>query len=393
MSLQLINRSPDLKRLRDDGFCVEIISGYLVVHEVPYVTPSKEVKLGKLISSLSLANDQTVRPSDHQAMFSGEVPCDRHGQPLTKIINSSSTQKLCPQLVINHNFSSKPRRGYYEDYYEKMFTYAAILSSQAEALDPNVTARTFRVVENSDSESPFHYVDTASSRAGIVSLSRKLKLRSVAIVGLGGTGSYILDAISKTEVGEIQLFDGDKFLQHNAFRAPGAAAAAQLQEQWAKVEYFREIYSRMHKRIIAHPVFIDPSNVDLLAEMDFVFLCLDASDAKLAIIECLEAAGVSFIDVGMGVEIANDSLIGVIRVTTSTASKRDHVQSKQRIPLVGNGEANMYAQNIQISELNMLNAALAVIKWKKLMGFYGDLEEEYFSLFSIDGNHLLNEDS
>jgi hypothetical protein len=37
--------------------------------------------------------------------------------------------------------------------------------------------------------------------------------------GLGGTGSYILDLVSKTPVNEILLFDSDDFLQHNAFRS------------------------------------------------------------------------------------------------------------------------------------------------------------------------------
>ena len=40
----------------------------------------------------------------------------------------------------------------------------------------------------------------------------------------------------------------------------------------------------------------------------------------------------------------------------------------------------------------MLNAALAVIKWKKIFSFYIDFEHEHSSTYTIDGNHLLNED-
>ena len=36
--------------------------------------------------------------------------------------------------------------------------------------------------------------------------------------------------------------------------------------------------------------------------------------------------------------------------------------------------------------------ALAVIKWKKLLGFYRDLENEYFSAYTLDGNSIVNED-
>ena len=72
----------------------------------------------------------------------------------------------------------------------------------------------------------FLYEDTASSRADIVTINSKLKSLRIGIVGLGGTGSYVLDFVAKTPVKEIHLFDGDTFDQHNAFRAPGAASGA-----------------------------------------------------------------------------------------------------------------------------------------------------------------------
>lgn len=39
----------------------------------------------------------------------------------------------------------------------------------------------------------------------------------------------------------------------------------------------------------------------------------------------------------------------------------------------------------------MLNAALAVTRFKRLFGFYLDLEHELNSCYTIDGNHMLNE--
>ncbi len=33
-----------------------------------------------------------------------------------------------------------------------------------------------------------------------------------------------------------------------------------------------------------------------------------------------------------------------------------------------------------------------MIQWKQLFGFYADLEHEHYSAYSLDGNHLLNED-
>jgi hypothetical protein len=68
------------------------------------------------------------------------------------------------------------------------------------------------------------------------------------------------------------------------------------------------------------------------------------------------------------------------------------VRHKRRIPLSKADERNEYDRNVQTAELNALNAALAVIKWKKLCGFYIDLEKEHHSTYSIDGNETTNED-
>lgn len=49
MSNKLINRSTDLKRLRDEGYEIEVRGGHLIVHHIPYVNSNREVKIGKLI--------------------------------------------------------------------------------------------------------------------------------------------------------------------------------------------------------------------------------------------------------------------------------------------------------------------------------------------------------
>lgn len=391
MSLSLISRSPDLKALRDDGYEVAIKSGYLIMYGVPYVNSKKQVRLGALVSELDLAGDVTARPSTHVVMFAGEHPCDKNGRELLEIKNQSSRKQIDDDLVIDHMFSSKPAGGY-DNYHHKMTTYAVIISSHAQAIDPNATARTRAVIGSNDAESVFNYIDTASSRAGITTVSRKLELAKVGIIGLGGTGSYIFDFVAKTPVLEIHLFDGDDFLQHNAFRSPGAPSLGELKKRPKKVHYLKKRYASMRKNIFAHDFDIDDSNVDCLEGMDFVFLCVDKGKVKPLIIEKLEQLGIPFIDVGMGIELVDGQLLGVIRATTSTADKREHVRDKKRIGFAdGDADAD-YSRNIQIADLNALNASLAVIKWKKLIGFYRDLEQEHFSTYTLDGNKIINED-
>lgn len=392
MSQQLINHSSDLKRLRDEGYGIKVVpSNHLLLEQIPYVNSKREIRYGTLVSVLTLNNNVTIKPNNHVVYFIGEQPCDKNGVEIAQIQHSPKQQKLSEELVVDRSFSNKPVGGY-KDYYDKMVTYATILSSPAEALEPSVTAKTFPPIEPDEEESVFHYIDTASSRAGISAVTAKLESCKVAIIGLGGTGSYILDFVAKTPVKEIHLFDGDEFLQHNAFRAPGAPPIEVLKQELTKVEHFNRIYSSMHRKIYAHELYIDEANTEKLRGMSFAFICLDKGEVKRVILESLEAFNIPFVDVGMGLSMDEGKLGGLLRVTTSTATQRSHITDKRRISFSdGNGD-NAYTQNIQIAELNAFNAALAVIKWKKLLGFYRDLENEHHSVYTIDGNTITNED-
>src|SRR5437588_1984129 len=81
MSEQLINRNPDLKRLRDEGYDVSIRASHLLVRDVPYVAGGGRVQRGTLVSALKLAGDLTEPPDTHVAMFAGDYPCDQTGAP------------------------------------------------------------------------------------------------------------------------------------------------------------------------------------------------------------------------------------------------------------------------------------------------------------------------
>ena len=393
MSRQLISRNADLKALQDDGYEVAIQAGHLVLRNVPYVNAQKQVKRGALISVLELSGDATVKPSDHKALFAGEHPCDKNGNRLKQLAHSSNRSQLGSGLTADHSFSAKPKDGNgYLDYHHKMQTYTEMISAPARAIDPNATARTYIVPPDEDAPDPvFNYLDSASTRARIGAITEKLSLGKVGIIGLGGSGSYVLDLISKTPVREIHLFDGDDFLQHNAFRSPGAPSLDTLRERPKKVDHFAGLYAPMRKGIVPHPVPIEEDNRDLLDDMDFVFLCVDAGELKRPIVEKLETDGVPFVDVGMGIYEVDGKLAGVLRVTASTPEKRDHLN--RHVSFNGGGANDVYAQNIQIADLNALNATLAVIKWKKVFGFYANFENEHASNYTIDGNMITNSET
>ncbi len=247
-----------------------------------------------------------------------------------------------------------------------------------------------KVIESKDTDSVFKYLDTNSSRAEINTISAKLENHKIAIIGLGGTGSYVLDFLAKTPVQEIHLFDQDLFLQLKAFRAPGAASLEQLDLQPKKVDYLYGIYSNMRINITPHAYHLGATNADELLGMNFVFICIDDGESKKAIVQKLVAAGISFCDVGMGVDIKDGALTGIVRTTTVTAAKRDHIANKISFATTAD---NIYSQNIQIAELNALNAAMAVIKWKKVIGFYHDLGKEHDAGYLINSNNNINYDT
>ena len=390
MSHQLISHSADLRQLRDEGYEVEVRGNYLLVHSVPYVNAKRQIAFGILVSELTLAGDVTVRPNTHVVQFAGDQPCTKDGSPIAQIALGSATQQLLPGLTVNHSFSNKPAAGY-ANYHDKMTRYIDIISSPAKSLDQNVDARTFKPIESAGTDSVFRYIDTASSRAGITMISRRVEKMRIAIVGLGGTGSYILDFVAKTPVQEIHLFDDDLYLQHNAFRSPGAASLQNLQRQAMKVEYFAEVYSRMRTGVVPHPIRLDEANVNFLCEFDFIFACVDKGSVRRVVLNTLKAHDIPFVDVGMGVEVTPDQkLLAICRTTAGTSGRSAHIES--RVPLADMDGDDAYTQNIQIAELNALNAAFAVIKWKKIVGLYEDADQEHHSTYSTNFQLLTSEE-
>jgi tRNA A37 threonylcarbamoyladenosine dehydratase len=383
------SRSSDLKRLVDDGYDVEIRDGHLLVHDVPYVTAGRKIARGTLVSTLDLAGEVTVTPTTHVAFWVGEHPCHADGTVLHEIAHG--TAQASGSLQVQASFSSKPvDRNGYDDYHHKMTTYIEMISAPALVLDPDVSARTYPVLRPSTDPTPFLYEDTASARAGLSRITGKIRDMKIAIVGLGGTGSWVLDLVARCPVAEVHVFDDDRYLQHNAFRSPGPTSITELTGGPYKVHVYAQRWAVMRTGVIAHPERLGEQHAELLEQLDFVFVCVDSGASRRAVVDLLERVGCDFIDVGMGLLLdeAKAQVLGQVRTTISTSSTRE--LARQHLPLVGTAEDAVYAQNIQIGDLNALNAIAAVVRWKKASGFYTDLEHEVSATYIIDGNHIVN---
>lgn len=385
MSQELINHSDDLKKLQNEGYEIDVRNGYGIVSHIPYLKASGEIGYGTLVSKITFAGDKANYDNDHVIYFSGDQPCNIDGTEI-EAIKHCETNSVLAGINVKRSFSNKPE-GNYKDYYEKFVNYANIISFPAIAKDSSVTAKTFKKVVIEEN-SVFQYVDTNSSRAGIDNCNRKMLDKKIAIIGLGGTGAYILDFISKTNVKEIHLIDGDTFCQHNAFRSPGAARKEIFPQSISKVNYFKEVYQNMYKNLTEHDMFIKKENVSLLKDMDFVFICIDSGIARKLITDYLVAEEIPFIDTGMGLQNINDSINGQIRTTVFDKTNYDRVPTYLDFDEDGD---DVYNTNIQIAECNALNATIAVIEWKKYFNIYENANNKCQNVYSIEMGEIVRE--
>lgn len=384
-----MNPSPHIKKLVDEGYDVEIVQDrWLLIKRVPFLNKDLEIRYGIIVSDIEMTgNDVKVNLSNHPIYFVGEQPYRIDGVKLNP--NNNNKIELFPGFEADFYYSYKLDRPY-TDYYEKMSHYMHIFSKHAIKKDPSVTFNVGSLTIVPD-DLPFHYSDCNSLSPEGNILIRKFLEMKIGIIGLGGTGSYILDYISKTPVKEIHLFDGDYLHNKNAFRSPGAVSIEDLKNIQRKTDYFEKEYKRIHQNIISHPEYIKPENLNILDSLSFVFISIDKSEIKEIIVKHLESKNIGFIDVGMGIQIVDGAVLGTIRTTLSTEEKREHIYEKQRIKF-GENPNNEYSKLPQIAELNALNAAFAIIKWKKIIGFYHDREKEYHSQYLLPNNKILNND-
>lgn len=154
----------------------------------------------------------------------------------------------------------------------------------------------------------------------------------------------------------------------------------------SKAVYFAQEYSRMHQGVTAHPVALTADNLDLLEGATFVFLAAADADARPEIMRWLRDRGVPFVDVGMSFREGQGGLTGIAQATAYLPGNEITLPTAPSIPPAEDD----YRSNVQVAELNALNAALAVIHWKRHLGFYATYEESNQTIFKLYLNELRN---
>lgn len=373
--------------LLEKGYALSIDSNYLVVRDVPYLDSEKKLRIGAIVSKLVFVDNDHVRMHDHQVLFCGSHPHEINGAPIRNLGGGAHTLALkSPDLKVERSFSNKPTNGF-KDLFEKIESYISIISGPAMSLH-DISPLTYRVIEELNS-SVFKLRDTLTSRAELADLNTKFETEVVALIGIGGTGSYLLDFLTKTPVKEIRGFDADVFHIHNSYRSPGRVDLTELGKP--KAEVFEGRYEGFRHGLSLHSRYITADSVEDMQGVTFAFVCVDKGQARKEIIDLLIKSKIPFIDVGMGLEKIDDSIGGTLRTTYFDTINPQRNLVEGRVPLTDLPD-HEYRNNIQISELNALNACLAIIKYKQLRGFYRDDANYCHSLLTLDSQQLLGEE-
>ena len=391
MFQRLVSHNADLGRLVDKGYAVAFDTNHLVVRDIPYLDADGVLQTGTLVAKLVFIDQDRVRQDDHQVFFAGSVPHGLDGKPISNLGGGNHQILLsdsCRDVVVQRSFSNKPKAtGAFADFFDKIESYVAIISGPA-IEKSNASPYTFRVVEQAPPDSIFKFHDTLTSRAEIGDLVGRFKEDVIAVIGLGGTGAYVLDFMVKTPVPEIRSFDLDPFYVHNAFRSPGRTEEAEFGNPKAAVYQAR--YENFRHGLSMVPKFIDSQSSTQLDGVTFAFVCVDKGSARAGIFDVLMAKKIPFIDVGMGLNRSRGALSGLLRVTYFSATDAQAVREKQLVDLSDRPD-DVYHANIQIGELNALNACLAVVRFKQLRGFYLEEAPLYNLLFGIGDMKIVSE--
>lgn len=124
----------------------------------------------------------------------------------------------------------------------------------------------------------------------------RLARARVAVFGIGGVGGYVCEALARSGVGKMVLFDRDEVSRSNINRQ---IIALHSTVGRPKVEVMRDRIFDINPAAVVetHQIFYTPENADTvpLDGFDFIADCIDTVSAKIELICRAQAAGVPII--------------------------------------------------------------------------------------------------
>ena len=394
MCTSLISRNDDLYKLKEAGYHLQLRGLYLIVHGIPYVTESGEIQSANIVTHLEVSGatgeESTLPPSDHTVWWTGGIPHRADGSNMDQYLSCGNWEQghdIGEGITVRMQWSRKPKeagrpRGY-RDYYEKIVTYINEVAGEADGLRPGILDAARHGSEpliSSTTSSRFAYIDTSSYRNGTKGIESRIEDEVVAVIGVGGTGSYLVDVLAKTNIKELHLFDDDVMRIHNAFRVAGAARVGELNGRKTKLAWHVERYRNVRiEGLHPHDVRLTAENLDILRNCSTAFIAVDKLPVRRMIQKACSEMGVLHLSVGIGLEVEgenNDKIGGMVKVECDFNDLSRGPVDFNAFDDLDNEEDDVYRSNIQTAEVNMLGAAIAITEWKARRGIYRTERDE-----------------
>lgn len=157
---------------------------------------------------------------------------------------------------------------------------------------------------------------------------------SVAVVGLGGIGSILVELLGRLGVGHLVVIDPDKVAPSNLHRLPAARrldAMTWLRREGAPawLQRLGEGFSTPKTRLAARNVrranravkvtalrcdVSDDKALDVLKQVDWIFLAADTNTARHAVNAVVHQYLVPGVQVGVSIPVAEDGKVGDLHV-------------------------------------------------------------------------------
>lgn len=140
---------------------------------------------------------------------------------------------------------------------------------------------------------------------------QRLRSKKVLLVGLGGVGSYALEALARMGIGTIIIVDGDKIEESNLNRQLLALISTVGRAKTSvALERVGEINPEC--QVIPHNLWLSEENVDDLLESkpDFIIDAIDQVDAKGVLIEAAVKKNIEIVSVlGTGKRMSSEGFV------------------------------------------------------------------------------------
>ena len=256
--------------------------------------------------------------------------------------------------------------------------------------DPSFSLRT---------QGPFKIPNTFEARASLGPVQDRVRGQRVAIIGLGGTGSYVLDLVAKTPVKEIHLLDSDEVDWHNLMRAPAAPTDEEIEAiregRLAKVDYYHPKYTPLRYGIFTHALKVDSPSIfaEFLSAhpIDFAFVCIDQltdgdSARQDVVYSSLSGSGIPFVDSGVSITLVDRAVKGSVTTSYYAGGSAEWEGAIPNAKIVGDVPGY---RNVQLPEVNALAASLAVLEWRRRTGQYVSKPASFLHRFRLEGPSIV----